>query len=206
MTTHRPDSGLPPEFDDLDAALRGARLEPRASLEPEIAGRFARGERAARRPSRKRMMLGWAAAAAVAVIALGAAVRGGYVPALDALAATKTTNVCCQDLDGVGGADDGVIVETVGGKRVRRLVVYEEHDKDRTWTPGETVRFTRPAAPTLFAPKAGDTLVTHQFCCGDYDGGGVPDDGVLVVASADGNVLMAALFDRDGYPTQNQLR
>jgi len=203
--TRIPDTRVPPDLESLDAALRGAGFEPRASLEPEIAGRFAAGERYA--PSPRRFLPAAARVAAVLVLLLvGGAVRAGYVPALDAFAATKVTNICCQDLDGVGGADDGVIVETVAGTRVRRLMVYEEHDKDQTWSSGELIRFERPADPTLVAPSAGDSLVTHTYCCGDFDGGGLPDDGVLVVSTTSGRVLMAALFDKIGYPTNNLLR
>jgi hypothetical protein len=187
----------PPE--DMDAALRRVRVEPRASLEPEIAGRFAAGERArrgaARRAGTTRRL--WVGAAVAAVVAVGAvASRGGYVAPLDGLAATATVDRCCDDLDGGGRPDDGVVVESVRGQRVRRLMVYEEHDNDRTWSPGELVRFARRGAPTLRPRGAGGAMVTRAFCCSDYDGGGSPDDGLLVVATATGDVLMAALFER----------
>lgn len=203
--TNAPDDRIPPELADLDTALRHAAFEPRESLEPEIAGRFAAGERAVRNP--RRILPAVARVAAVLVLlVLGGAIRAGYVPALDAFAATTVTDNCCEDLDGVGGADDGIVVETVGGARVRSLMVYEEHDKDRTWTKGEMVRFVRPSNPMLLAPNLGDSVVAHSYCCGDLDGGGIPDDGVLVVTSAQGHVLMAALFDGAGFRTQNQLR
>ena len=204
--TNTPDDRTPPELAALEAALRRAQFEPRASLAPEIAGRFAAGERPARSP-RRFLPAAARVAAVLALLVLGAAVRAGYVPALDALAATTVTDSCCEDLDGVGGADDGIVVETVaGGTRIRSLMVYEEHDKDKTWTKGELVRFVRPSSTTLLAPSLGDSVVAHSYCCSDLDGGGLRDDGVLVLTGANGNVLMAALFDGAGFRTQNQLR
>ncbi len=204
-TGERPPAGL----ESIDAVLRGVRMEPRASLGPEIAGRAARGERA--RTGALRRMPGrrfWTVAgiAGIALLGTAAAARAGYVPFLDAFAATRTTELCCLDLDGVGGADDGVLVETVAGRRVRRLVLYEEHDRDRAWSPGELVRFTRLGAPSLRTPRADGHLVTREFCCSDYDGGGDADDGLIVVASPGGDVLLAALFDQPGFSTNNLLR
>lgn len=208
MIDHHDDQP-PAELRGLDAALRGVRMEPRASLGPEIAGRAARGERPRAPASRfrpgRRFWTGAALAGAV-LVATAAAARAGYVPLLDALAATRTTELCCQDLDGVGGDDDGVVVETVAGRRIRRLMLYEERDQDRAWSPGELVRFARRSALSLGAPRDDGHLVTREFCCSDYDGGGDPDDGLLVVASARGEVLLAALFDRPGFSTHNQLR
>jgi hypothetical protein len=208
MTDHSREQ-LPPGLEGIDAALRGVRLEPRASLGPEIAGRAARGERArARVPRFNPGRRFWTATAAAAVVVLttAAGARAGYVPFLDSLAATQTTELCCQDLDGVGGADDGVVVETVAGRRVRRLMLYEEHDRDRAWTPGELVRFARHGALSLTTLRLNSHLVTREFCCSDYDGGGDADDGLIVVASASGEVLMAALYDGPGFPTNNLLR
>ena len=198
---------VPADLAGLDAALRGAGIEPRASLEPEIAGRFAAGERArfgGRRGS-GRNRIAVVGVAALLLVAAGA-VRGGFAPPLDAFAATATVDRCCADLDGGGKADDGVLVETVQGHRVRRIMLYEVQDADRAWTPGEMIRFVRRGAPDLRATDRGDRLVAREFCCSDYDGGGDPDDGVLVVASTAGDVLMAALFDRRGAPDHTLLR
>jgi len=192
----------PGDLASVDAALRGLSLEPRASLGPEIIGRAAAGERPWRSPRRRRLVP--AAVAAAATLVLGTfGLRSGYVPAFDRFAPRSTVDRCCADLDGGGRADDGLLVETVRGRRVVRLSVYEEHDADRVWTPGEQIRFTRRGLPTLRAPQAGAALVTRELCCSDYDGGGQADDGVLVLASPDGDVLMAALFDRNTprYPT-----
>jgi hypothetical protein len=41
-------------------------------------------------------------------------------------------------------------------------------------------------------------LVTREFCCLDYDNGGTPDDGLLVVHSTDGHVVLAEIFERSG--------
>jgi hypothetical protein len=199
----------PPELAALDAALRDLRLEPRASLGPEIAGRAARGEAPHRRPRRfhgsRRVWFGAVAAALLgAVVAIG---RAGYIPLFDAFASTQRVEVCCTDLDGVGGDDDGVVIETVAHRRVRRMMVYEERDSDRTWSSGERVRFERDGKPALGATHSNKTtLTTREVCCSDYDGGGDADDGVLVVTSSAGEVLLAALFDRPDSSVSNPLR
>jgi hypothetical protein len=202
------DDRTPQEFAALDAALRRLRIEPRASLGPEIAGRAARGERArtgARALPGRRFLIA-AGLAGIALLGTAAAARAGYVPFLDVFAATRTTELCCLDLDGVGGNDDGILVETVAGRRVQRLMLYEERDRDRAWTAGELVRFTRRRALSLDPKQDDGHLVTREFCCSDYDGGGDPDDGLIVVASAGGDVLLAALYDGPGFSTNNLLR
>jgi hypothetical protein len=203
---HQPDDLPPPHsgLTDLDAALRAIHPEPRSSLGPEIAGRAARGERP-RRLSRLRAVRLGSVAAVLLLLVIGLA-RGGYAPALDAFAATSTVDRCCADLDGEGKPDDGVLVESVARHRVRHLMVYEENDSDRAWTPGEVIRFFRDGRPALNATPGADSLVTREFCCSDYDGGGDADDGVLVVASPAGDVLLAALFDRSDSSASNPLR
>lgn len=197
------DSRVPSDLAGMDATLRNLHAEPRASLEPEIAGRFAAGERA-KQGGRVRWV-GPAAAAAVLLFVVAVA-RSGYVPLFDGVAATSTIDVCCQDLDGGGGADDGVLVETVRGTRVRRLVVYETQDHARAWVPGDVIRFMRRGAPQLHPWATSNGLIVRHFCCSDYDGGGHADDGLLVVASTAGEVLMAAVYERAGSTDRGVLR
>jgi len=198
------ENDVPDRVRDLDNALRDLPLGPRASLGAEIAGRFRGGERAPKEPRRRlRGALVWGGFAASVILCTAIAARRGYIPVLDRFAATQTVDRCCADLDGGGRADDGVLVETVRGHRVLGLRMYEERDADGIWSPGETIRFSRRGAPALQAPGSPDALVTRSVCCSDYDGGGKADDGVLVLASQSGDVLMAALFDRSAtrYPT-----
>ncbi|HUK22555.1 MAG TPA: hypothetical protein VLV45_13490 [Gemmatimonadales bacterium] len=189
----------PPELAALDAALRGVRIEPRASLGPEITGRAARGESSYRPPRRfagPRAAVWFGAVAAGVIGAIVAIARSGYIPMLDRFASTQRIEVCCGDLDGVGGQDDGIIIETVGHRRVRRMMVYEERDSDRTWSDGELVRFQRDGKPALSEPHSYQTpLVTREICCRDFDNGGAADDGLLIVSSPAGEVLLAALYD-----------
>ena len=201
---HQPDDLPPSGLDDLDRALRAIRPEPRSSLGPEIAGRAARGEQPRRSARSRAARLG--SIAAVVAVLCAALARGGYAPPLDAFAATATIDRCCQDLDGEGKADDGLLVESVGRHRVRHLMVYEENDSDHAWTPGEGIRFVRDGQPAFSTAVAPESLVTREFCCSDYDGGGDADDGVLVVASRSGDVLLAALFDRPDSSVSNPLR
>lgn len=201
------DDDLPPaDLAALDAVLRSVRVEPRASLGPEIAGRVARGERARAVGHGGTLVRRLAGAGIALALVVTGLVRWGYAPPLDAFAATVTVDRCCADLDGGGKADDGVLVETVAKHRVRRIMVYEEQDTDRAWSPGESVRFLRRGAPAMRDVQTSDPLVTREFCCTDLDGGDDLDDGLLVMTSPTGDVFLAALFDRPGSSVHNLLR
>lgn len=203
-------TGVPPSFEGpeelraLDAALRGVRFEPRASLGPELAGRARQeagqssGGRPGHGPPRSfvRRLAGrrWplAAAALVALVVGGAAVRWVTTDA--------TIDRCCFDLDGGGEDDDGVILTVRRGEVVRRLALYEDRDGSRSMSDGDPIRFTRGAAPTLAGPLPAG-LVTTRVCCTDYDGGGPGDDGLLVVGLPPDRVVMVALYEqRPGAP------
>jgi hypothetical protein len=201
------DNELPPELAKLDRALRSTSIEPRGSLGPELVGRYVAGERArprsrVLRPTRRVLM---GLAAGVAAVSTLLAARQGYLPPLDLLAQSRTVDHCCRDLDGGPDADDGVLVETVRGERVRKLVVYEDLDRSGGWSLGDRVRFTRRGNPTLTATRD-PALVSRQYCCQDYDGGGAADDGVLVLGSAAGDVVMAAIFETRHSPLSAPLR
>lgn len=200
----RPDE--PPDpLRELDGALRGFRAEPRASLGPEIAGRYLAGERAPRRPFA--WTRGWRvwASSGVAALMVGAfAVRGGLVPPLDAFAQTTTIDHCCQDMDFGPEADDGILIETVAGSRVRRLVVYEDSDHSGGWSTGDAVRFVRHGPPDVRTVPLNE-LATRHLCCLDYDGGGADDDGVLLLGSPTDGVVMAAIYE-SASPTSAPLR
>ena len=197
------DGRVPADLAGVDAALRSLSVEPRASLGPEIAGRFAAGERAKRRG---RTSLVGTVAAALFLLLVGVGARGGYVPLFDGFAATSTIDVCCQDLDGGGGADDGVLVETVRGTRVRRLVVYEDGHHAGALVPGNVIRFSRRGPPQVHPWTTSKDLIVRQFCCSDYDGGGNADDGLLVVASPAGGVVMAAIYEHADTADRSLLR
>jgi hypothetical protein len=184
------------ELRDIDAALRALEFTPRASLGPEIEGRLRRGEAPASAAvpsttslSRRRHSAGVAAAV---LLTLGA----GWV-GLGARGELATMDHCCFDLDGGGVADDGVIVVTRGGERVRRLVVYEDRDGSSGFSAADTTRFARGATPALALP-AGVGVFTTRHCCRDYDGGGAADDGLLIIAQAPERVLMAAIYETGG--------
>ncbi|HXW96356.1 MAG TPA: hypothetical protein VEI47_02140, partial [Gemmatimonadales bacterium] len=125
---------LPEHLRDLDRALGAVRFEPRASLGAELLGRFQRGDRAdgSGRPGRSWLM-GIAAGIALGLACLWllAPRRGG----------TVTVDRCCQDLDGGGSDDDGLLVVTERGSRVRSLIVYEDRDGSRSFSPGDIIRF-----------------------------------------------------------------
>ncbi len=179
-------SELPEDLAALDRRLAAVRFEPRASLGPEIAGRAARGERPEpREPSRWRVPL---AAAAVLFLALA-----GWRVA----DATRQVDRCCQDLDGGGDADDGLLVISRHGKDVTRLAIYEDRDGSGTLTPGDAIRFERQGRPAILGPLL-PGIVTSEFCCLDYDGGGPSDDALVVLRLPSNRITMAAIYERDG--------
>ena len=53
----------------------------------------------------------------------------GAVPAIAGDSETRTTRVCCSDLDGEGPADDGVLVMSEAGESVVLAAVYEQHPR-----------------------------------------------------------------------------
>lgn len=194
------DEPPPPELAALDAELRSLRFEPRASFGPELLGRVRAGEADVRPIASHWRFASWpfaAAAAAVAAFATGAAVTGAWRPMLDAARGVATIDNCCFNYDAETEDDDGLYVESLRGDRIRRLVIYEDRDGDRRFSPGDGIRFERTGALTLAVPDD-DDLVARRFCCLDYDGGGPKDDGLLVVNRPGGGVVLAALFEMGG--------
>jgi hypothetical protein len=109
-----------------------------------------------------------------------------------------TKDQCCQDLDGGGDSDDGLLVVTHKGQTVKRLAIYEDRDGSRTLTPGDAIRFQRAGRLEVTGPMAGARTV--EFCCLDYDGGGPADDVLLVVGQPPDRISMAAIYERFGPP------
>jgi hypothetical protein len=182
------DSGIPPELEEVDRALRGIAFRPRASLGPEVFGRLRRGERSQGtvppRPRRPAL----AAVAAALILVTGAALL---------LRAPGSVSVdrCCYDLDGGGDTDDGVVVLAGSGAKVHQLRIYEDLDGSGGFTAGDLVRLDRGGSPAMHeAAVAG--LVTIEHCCLDFDGGGPADDGLLVIGVPPDRVVMAAIYER----------
>lgn len=180
-------SELPEELRELDATLRQVQFSPRESLGAEIEGRFRRGEVPLRAPRR----IGWFSGAA-ALASLGAAALWFLVVVPRA---PITIDQCCQDLDGGGEADDGVVVIARNGTDVKYLQVYEDLDGSRSYTPGDRILYMREAAPALSGPIAPGAQ-TVEFCCLDYDGGGPDDDALMVVNLPPNRITMAAIIER----------
>lgn len=188
---------LPAELEELDRSLRGISFRPRASLEPEVLGRMRRGEHSRGallpRPWRRKAL---AALAAVLMLAAGAAVVLRATPSV-------VVDRCCYDLDGGGQADDGVLIHAQRNARVHRLVVYEDRDGSRSYTPADLIRLDRGAKPSMQGPP-GQDLVTIERCCLDFDGGGPDDDGLLVIGVPPDRVVMAAIYET-GRPAKSWL-
>lgn len=184
------------EFDDLDRSLRAIHFEPRASLGAEIVGRAARGE-APRAPLPR---FTWRAAAAAAALILAAGAGAWQMMAPHAVAVDH----CCQDLDGGGEADDGILVLSRSGSAVQGLRIYEDRDGSGGFSPGDEVRFLRDGNPAVDGSVAG--LETREFCCLDYDGGGPSDDALVVMGHAPDRIAMAAIYERRSAGGPVQLR
>ncbi len=185
----------PEDLQDLERRLLGVQFAPRASLGAEILGRFQRGETGAGdRPPVWRRMRGLAAA--MVLVGLGLSGVGLVVLRSPALA---SVDHCCQDLDGGGDADDGLVLVTRKGSEVKRLAIYEDRDGSRSFTPSDIIRFARTGGPMLHAPLLPGATTT-EFCCLDYDGGGPDDDALLVIGLPPDRIAMAAIYERRGPP------
>ncbi len=120
-------------------------------------------------------------------------------------ASLLTVDRCCQDLDGEGPADDGLLVVSDRGEGVRSLSIYEDQNHSGQYSPGDPIRFHRAGGDTGLASPGG-AMRTRAFCCADYDGGGLQDDGLIVVAHDPGEIAMAAIFEAGSAVKRRQLR
>ncbi len=185
----------PDDLSKLEQRLRSVQFEPRSSLGAEIAGRVHRGERIREpRADQLRRVLGIAGGISLATVGLAllwfTVLRPRHL---------STVDHCCQDLDGGGDADDGLVITAEGGQRVDRLAIYEDLDGSRSYSAGDRIRFERRGAPSLAAPL-GLGSRTIEFCCVDYDGGGPSDDALMVVGRAPDVISMAAIYEHAGAP------
>jgi hypothetical protein len=182
---------MPDDLRDLDRKLRSVRFGPRASFGPELLGRLRRGDQ----PSGggRQLFSRHLATVAVAVLTAGGALALATFGSLTGTHAV-TVDRCCYDLDGGGVSDDGVLILAERDARVHRLRVYEDLDGSRTYTPADLVRLDRGAEPAVHG-LAGESIVTTEQCCLDFDGGGPEDDGLLVIGVAPDRVLMAAIYE-----------
>jgi hypothetical protein len=179
---------LPAELEELNGLLRRVRFSARASLEPELLGRMRRGEQPPRAPSwvgRRRLWQGSLVLAGVAVLA-GIVV---FVPGQ-----RVSIDHCCYDLDGGGEPDDGVQVVAKRDGRVYRLSIYEDVDRSGTHSAADITRLERTGRPRLDGvTPAGLTTIRH--CCQDLDGGGIPDDVLVVLGWPPDRVFTAAIYE-----------
>jgi hypothetical protein len=182
---------IPDELRQLHENLGAVRFRSAGSLEPELLGRLRRGD-----PPQIPGFVAWrryAAMAASALLTAGAALAfAGFIPM--PRGAGVTVDRCCYDLDGGGPADDGVLVLAQRDSKVHRLRVYEDVDGSRSFTPGDLVRLDRGEKPAILS-AGGESVVTTERCCLDFDGGGPDDDGLLVIGVPPNRVLMAAIYE-----------
>ena len=182
------DENQPPsDLRDVDRLLRQVRFQPRNSLQPELLRRMVQGE-PPQLESRTSILHRFGPATLVLALIL-AVVFGILAPENRVI-----VDRCCFDLDGGGPADDGALIIAERDGRVHRLTVYEDRDASGTLTPGDTVRLERTGAPIIreFLPP-GLTRIRH--CCQDFDGGGPPDDELLVIATPPDRVHTAAIYE-----------
>jgi len=175
----------PRDAGDLERILEQVRFEPRASLGPEVLGRHRRGEGPRAAPPRRFRH---------ALLGLLAGVAAMAVWIVATPDPTRQLDRCCEDLDGGGDADDGLLVESRGGATVRRLAIYEDKDRSGNFTPGDPVRYEQ-AGPARLMREPVRAESARQFCCLDYDGGGKDDDALVVVGVAPDLITMAAIYE-----------
>lgn len=185
----------PDDLKDLDRLLKTVQFEPRASLGAEVVGRWRRGEKVPEgRAYTWRRLLGLTGV----VLLLGLGMLIFWVLLLRPIG-VFTVDRCCQDLDGGGDADDGLLVVTKKGVAVRRLAIYEDRDGSRSYTAGDVIRFERNGKLRVTGRLEGGTR-TVEFCCLDYDGGGPSDDALLIVGLPPDRISMAAIYEAHGPP------
>jgi hypothetical protein len=175
---------------DLDALLGQIQFRPRASLEGEVAGRWARGDRPTPSPTPVTSKLIWLGLMLLSVGAVLYLVQSEF-----GLAQVRTVDRCCEDFDGGGDRDDGMLVRSRRGSDVQRLAIYEDLDGSRSYTAGDVLRFDRSGRPTLQQPFTAG-MRTFELCCRDYDGGGPADDAVVIMALPPDRIAMAAIYER----------
>jgi hypothetical protein len=175
---------------DLDALLGRIQFRPRASLEGEVAGRWTRGDRPTPTPTPVRSKLVWLG---VILLLLGAVLY--LTQSQLRLAQVRTVDRCCEDFDGGGDRDDGMLVVSRRGSDVQRLAIYEDLDGSRSYTTGDRIRFDRTGRPSLQQPLTAG-MRTFELCCQDYDGGGQADDAVVIMALPPDRIAMAAIYER----------
>jgi hypothetical protein len=179
-----------PRGADPERLLAGLRFAPRASLGPEIAGRVRRGEvaRGVLPPQRARVAR-WLVAAAL----LGVAVPAGLVAYRRLAGPVVRVDQCCRNLDGGRDADDGYLVHA-RGRRIERLVLYQDLDGDRRYSATDRVLLVRGPHPSIVDDSVAGSV---RICCVDLDGEGPADDGLLVLNSTGERVVLAGIFEQD---------
>ena len=186
---------------ELDQLLSQVRFQPRPSLEAELLGRWGRGDGPSPAPERDRARVLWLV---LSLLLLSLMIYAFWAQVAH-LRMSQTIDRCCQDLDGGGRADDGLLVTSQNGEKVRGLTIYEDRDGSGGFTPADSVRFARGGVPTMLGPMA-DGLRTQEFCCLDYDGGGPSDDALLVLGRPPDRIVMAAIYEHRKGMTRQPLR
>jgi hypothetical protein len=105
-----------------------------------------------------------------------------------------TVDRCCYDFDGGGKPDDGVRVTARRDGRVSHLSIYEDIDGSGDHTPADLVRLDRNRLSN-FVEETPPGLTNIRHCCEDFDGGGPPDDGIVVVGTPPDRVVSATLYE-----------
>jgi hypothetical protein len=185
------DEHPPGPLTSLDDELRRVRFEPRASLGAELAGRARRGEQPVGAVHPWQSFRVRSAMALVGVAAAAALVVG-------ATPLPRNIDLCCQDFDGGRDENDGIVLSLDPDGRVTELLLYEDLDGSHSRSAGDAVRFARGAELLMDASGPQETLNTFVRCCQDLDGGGVADDGVVVMGRFPDEVRFAALVEYHG--------
>lgn len=190
------------ELSHLDRVLEAIRFTPRPSLAAEIFGRLRRAQddqAGGRRRSPSRFLIWGGLAATAAYIILSApwtsqpALRNGGMSEAEPVRLDR----CCEDLDGGGIADDGLLVLAQADETVLRIAIYEDRDGSRDFSAGDVLR-AGPGGTRVAPGPLPAGAISSDHCCNDYDGGGPADDGIFLIGLPPDRIILAALYeDRD---------
>ena len=112
-----------------------------------------------RRPERATLASGssrlaWVVAAVFALATLTLAADRLRVGSPVMVGDTGRQDICCWDLDGGGRSDDGVMTRSSAGELLDCVVLYDDLDRSRSFTPGDAVRYiSRPESCVPFTSR-----------------------------------------------------
>lgn len=108
--------------------------------------------------------LAWAVAAVFALATLTLAAERLRPGSPVMVGDTGHQDICCWDLDGGGRSDDGVMTRSSAGELLDCVVLYDDLDRSRSFTPGDAVRYiSRPESCAPFTSRLDPAMHLDGF-------------------------------------------